>query len=285
MADIRKKVQKMIAEAFDYNKKALDAPDLVFSIEEFYKNLVKEIQIPDKLYRYRKNVSENEKYAESEIVNREIFLSPTRDFNDIFDSKPVFIKNQAINPKAGMTEYLYSLAQQGKDMGYWDESKQLKSELSDTYREMLKVACFSENNKNIPMWYFYANKYKGICIEYDIKDYKEKVLVEKDLQILPAIYTNDVGKYMANRHDGKKESVYINSMLKSKDWEFEKEWRLVSCQDKNSKEGGIIVPSPEITVIYYIKGKVDEIFLERLKNTNQADKLRGFSISDIGGLV
>ena len=36
-----------------------------------------------------------------------------------------------------------------------------------SYKERYRSACFSQDNDNAPMWAFYGDNHKGICIEYN----------------------------------------------------------------------------------------------------------------------
>ena len=93
------------------------------------------------------------------------------------------------------------------------------------------------------MWAHYANKYKGICIEYDFSKLNNDIL----FHLFPVFYTNfkkeDMGlQYTIEEHLDLKQMNYERSfpndvdylkdimplfLIKSKDWEYEKEWRLL----------------------------------------------------------
>ena len=83
---------------------------------------------------------------------------------------------------------------------------------------LIKVSCFAESNKSILMWAYYAGGYKGICIEYNFEDEKDKEM------LFPVIYSN-------------------NRLFKSKNWfrrkaycwKSENEWRMVKDNNKQTK--------------------------------------------------
>lgn len=108
------------------------------------------------------------------------------------------------------------------------ENKKLEEIISD-YINKKAVTCFSENYKNILMWSHYADNHKGFCIGYK-KDILSKIktpsggsrLVEVEYaEKMPSITelstTKEINKLM---------------VIKSTDWEYEKEWRLILEYDK-----------------------------------------------------
>lgn len=97
-----------------------------------------------------------------------------------------------------------------------------QKKVSDT----MGVSCFSENKSNLLMWAHYAGKGSGICIEYDtlISDFKgkwAKVHYDTNLpKIDPFLIMNN------DSYEGKIESFKLFT-VKSIDWNYESEWRLI----------------------------------------------------------
>jgi tetratricopeptide (TPR) repeat protein len=95
--------------------------------------------------------------------------------------------------------------------------------------ESARIACFTKDNVNIPMWNFYADEYKGICLEYKASDLPE---------IEPVIYTNELPEYnkimisVIKTEDVFAMSSYCElcSLHKSMQWKYEDEWRLLDCE-------------------------------------------------------
>ena len=115
------------------------------------------------------------------------------------------------------------------------------------------IACFSETPTSPPMWAHYAALHKGFVLEYDFKDYFTPCLNCKNTCIFrhyellyPVIYT----KTRFNAKDffssywshvilmnapvnvfipkDDELAIYKTLIHKSKDWEYEKEWRIIS---------------------------------------------------------
>lgn len=113
----------------------------------------------------------------------------------------------------------------------------------DDMNDLAFIKSFSEIKSSNLMWAHYANKYKGICIEYDFSKLNNDIL----FHLFPVFYTNfkkeDMGlQYTIEEHLDLKQMNYERSFLndvdylkdimhlfliKSKDWEYEKEWRLL----------------------------------------------------------
>lgn len=113
----------------------------------------------------------------------------------------------------------------------------------DDMNDLAFIKSFSEIKSNNLMWAHYANKYKGICIEYDFSKLNNDIL----FHLFPVFYTNfkkkDMGlQYTIEEHLDLKQMNYERSfpndvdylkdimplfLIKSKDWEYEKEWRLL----------------------------------------------------------
>ncbi|ADL32907.1 hypothetical protein bpr_I0157 [Butyrivibrio proteoclasticus B316] len=98
-------------------------------------------------------------------------------------------------------------------------------------------AAFALSNMNIPMWYYYAKEHKGICIEYDLTDFNAKNLSSPEVILLPVIYPDDktANTYRCSTYEENHENVMLvrNALVKNKNWNFEKEWRLISVERPN----------------------------------------------------
>lgn len=85
-----------------------------------------------------------------------------------------------------------------------------------------RVACFTESNNSIPMWAYYANSHKGVCLEYT-------PAVLKDDDVRKAIQKVTYIKGQFKPLHSIKCADDLNAMFfnKSISWKHEKEWRLV----------------------------------------------------------
>lgn len=132
----------------------------------------------------------------------------------------------------------------------------------------LGIICLSESYDNVLMWAHYSNKHTGICVEYDFTNVDEMLLSS----LLPVEYkkerpivTNDLYK------DKKKLSFNLlsSSYIKSKDWKYEKEWRILlplKYLDEN-----LNYKSPKITKVFFGLNVEEEQFKEYKNRIHEFD--------------
>ena len=94
------------------------------------------------------------------------------------------------------------------------------------------ICCLSEVRDNILMWAHYANAHRGFCLEFST-----------DLHIVPNVYQSDIGEiapfpvvplevkypeeYPVCNPLCPDDSANQTLLTKAKQWEYEKEWRMV----------------------------------------------------------
>ena len=132
-------------------------------------------------------------------------------------------------------------------------------------REQRYAACFSEEFKPTLMWAHYAKGHEGFCVEYDFKKYMkgcEENCVNilgchsfmLNLTLAPVHYSGsrfDATNYLKTLFQQKlgtrlnvslppyhADVLFMTKALlvKSEDWNYEKEWRLISPPENESKE-------------------------------------------------
>lgn len=99
-----------------------------------------------------------------------------------------------------------------------------------------RVSCFAESPYSTLMWSHYANQHKGFCIEHEIPPYSEsnELLFHN---IHPVIYS-DTRISTLEQHLNYSELPKITSeilwdlykyglLMKSMDWKYQNEWRLI----------------------------------------------------------
>lgn len=107
------------------------------------------------------------------------------------------------------------------------------------------VCCLSGCYNNILMWSHYADNHSGICIGIK-RNSKTRIVVEQSedntLYLRPReiIYSTDYNKLpQLRKKDINKEQIYKMLLYKTKDWSYEKEYRLLLQQVSNN-EGNIL---------------------------------------------
>ncbi|WP_461672522.1 DUF2971 domain-containing protein [Priestia megaterium] len=131
-------------------------------------------------------------------------------------------------------ETLIQVAEQRYNSVVEDYDKKLKN-LVESAQKLVLISCFSEKNNSMLMWSHYTNNHKGFCLEYNfIKP--DNILFNPAITetLHPIIYRDelfDIARYM--KTEGLIGEIYLMyiiayaSMIKSTEWSYEKEWRLI----------------------------------------------------------
>lgn len=209
---------------------------------------------PQKLYKYK---CFDKKTIDS-IRNNYIWLSKLSDLNDPFESfiNANFHPNKLINfvddyhffADNDYTQLWHNRVKNGENVievlksmigniQNTEEKMLANDKLYYCYRNMCKfymesssdfiklidksflIGSLTTNPLSITMWSHYADSHNGICIEYDLS---ENPYI--DAMVLPVIYTNttlSVDDIQDN------EFLLYAMLLKSFDWQYEDEWRVI----------------------------------------------------------
>lgn len=205
------------------------------AIAQYYK--------PKKIYKYFCF----DKNWKSNIFDGSIVFNIPHNFNDPHDSKWFLNHEEIIKARfkdigeewkigyKGMTEELFEIFKHGyeEDLAY--------------LQNIFKVSCFSETQCSNLMWGHYANKHTGFCIEYDVEK------LPSNLQLLlPVVYSDtpfNASPILDMRNITDKYASLCPMLFKSRDWSYEREWRMFKKTDNNEIQ---IEKIPEaITGIYF----------------------------------
>lgn len=203
---------------------------------------------PPALYRYRCG-------SEWDIENLKedsLWLSTLKEYNDPFENR-IFIDFKAIaddlickdKELIEMMHFRHIDQQNSIYKKYITDVMSMGEKLLDELemkRNRLFTACFSETNSSLLMWAHYANSHKGFCIGYQFKDIIEKFGVN----IFPITYSNDFLKIDSYDLFCDHHEIFIKACKKkSKEWLYEKEWRLFGKYRINEPyEKGMTIKAP-----------------------------------------
>lgn len=192
-------------------------------------------KLPKRLFRYRSGVFEDGRCLDIEsLYKMEVWAVAAQNFNDPYDSAT-------------------SLKHSGSEI----EKEKIIKKFSELNQKYTYVACFSQKQNSLPMWSYYAKDHTGFCIEYDPYDFPEESYP------IPVKYINSIPDY---NKLGK--TVIPFSLIKSKQWKHEKEWRIVQFADFNETQNyvkamPILVNKP--TAIYLGCRSRDDLISELSK--------------------
>lgn len=236
---------------------------------EFIKEQLKNMEEDISLYRYKPINT----YAKEEIEKQKIFMNIPSKFDDLFDSNcvvdidlepnkeyaPLF---HALYLSKYMDENLHKLSQISDTNGWDDYFKHVNTDID----KLIRVSSLAEDYNNIPLWYYYANQHKGICIEYSLKEIVKRL--RENEYIMPVVYTDNYFKYnpaTGYTLDKRELNIRTNVLVKHDSWKFEKEWRIVQIRKKNCRNHTRKIPIK--SVIFGLN--VDKYDKRELKNLNK----------------
>jgi len=134
-------------------------------------------------------------------------------------------------------------------------------------RNILGISCFSELYDSILMWSHYADKNKGICIEYDSNKpmfdlakkvtYSENIYtinVKNELELTPEYIDSEIIKLCYHKYNG---------------WNYEKEWRILF------QSNGLVEYEPKSLTAIYFGSNMEIADIERVfEYTKHIDGLK-----------
>ena len=112
------------------------------------------------------------------------------------------------------------------------------AEIVEETNKNLRICSFSLIKNSLLLWSHYSDEHKGICIEYDFEDTDP---IRTFIQ--PVVYSNKVHK-IGIFEEYTPMQMIGSSLIKSKDWEYEQEWRLTIFKQKDNFPQKMISPNP-----------------------------------------
>jgi len=156
---------------------------------------------PERLYKFMRFDKDN--YWMDTLKKFRLFMSDPLEFNDPFEG--------------GIISFFPSVAGISIVTNLGQLHHIIKSGLSK-----FKTTCFSETCRSKSMWAYYADSYKGFCLEFAVTDTFKNIrnvnYVQDDIRYTPE-YIEDL-EYLSR-------SLKNALLFKSKDWEKEMEWRII----------------------------------------------------------
>lgn len=200
--------------------------------------------MPRYLYKYR---SFNE-YWESTLFEGLVYFPDALSLNDPFDCH-VYIDVNRFTSFMDEFASKYIFPNNSLDEIHKAYNTRIKNNLKVAYGRIKRdtlLTCFSENVNSILMWSHYSECHRGFCIEYDTK----KIDMEYKRFLFPVTYEREVFDYtdiaimnellnllFLNVIKEKKtiieynlkyiDNTMIPMLIKSKEWNYEKEWRII----------------------------------------------------------
>lgn len=147
-----------------------------------------------------------------------------------------------------------------------------RDHLNSKIRQSCNICSLCENGHSLPMWAHYGDDHKGFAMEYDFSVLPAEHSVRESLW--PVLYDDkmyDVTPQIFGRKVEEFNPLFLigGALQKSRDWQYEKEWRIVLPVGAETSAANVSVPTP---VALYLGALIDStnerklIDLARLKN-------------------
>lgn len=194
---------------------------------------------PETVYKYRKW---NDEFQKKLLTDNELYMSPAELFNDPFDCK-IYKNYSLLDTPEKINKHIDKCVEDAKD---WmlennknadEQRKILEERISDLIKYQVRsdyyddkmfnnnygIACFSKRWNSILMWSHYADNHKGYCIGFDEKRLRYSMIFGNCdyvtyADVFPEIHPDDNSKEIRD----------YRTYYKSKEWEYEEEYRLVN---------------------------------------------------------
>lgn len=213
---------------------------------------------PKSLYKYRPFNN----FTLEIIANQKIFFPKPDLFNDPYDCK---IK---VDNSFSIQDYINLVIEEGNQLGKHkleieNEVNKIRSTgiIPDSFMENLDsglnwihslcdnvgVLSLSEDPKNILMWAHYADDHNGVCIEF--KRDVSNILGQSD-STKKVVYAASYPKIKIMDFKNQNPKIFERILrTKSKDWSYEKEWRVIIENGNESHP----IPGEIVSIIFGVR--------------------------------
>lgn len=231
---------------------------------------------PPFLYKYT-NIS---KYDLNNLRGNSLTATIPTKFNDLFDSTMHF------DTYSKNSKEIFELNQLGRKIGLENVVDEKTAEVllknSDTtdrfkstyLTQGFRIASLSLIPEDIKMWSHYANSNRGICIKYSFN----KDIHRISRFIYPVLYIDkpiDV-TYLCDCENKINLAVLSSILSKYKEWEHEKEWRIILYVGYQNKERIHLTGIPKPDCIYLGNKFVDNYHKCRREDNEEFRNISGF---------
>ncbi len=211
--------------------------------------LLPPLYVPNFLYKYT-----SVDRALEVLQTGQVYFTHRRELNDPFDGKQatdlsnresrkelIKLSNRKIKEQESqgrdLNHLLSGTAREEYQKRFIEDDKFanniMQQHEEDTDKSNTGVYCFSEKEDSIIMWTHYANNHQGCCLEFNFQEhicrYREDGKYCFPFSLISMIRYCD--KYPVHVFGSRKEyfSYPLKSrhLTKSKDWQYEKEWRAI----------------------------------------------------------
>jgi len=214
------------------------------------------------LYKFK---SFDDKNYYKDLLNNFLWLSSRTELNDPFDAQIPMryelctdsqIKQKMFDllPINIPEEYRKRIVEQ-KFEERKKNPKFFENKLNEAIDTTVGVCSFTKHLDNLLLWAHYAEKHSGFCLEYDAMKLNNNInekfeKLEMRIFLLKVFYYSDFP--IVNPCEHSMDEMYkMQFLTKSKDWEYEDEWRILCLDGHKRKDKNEPIEPECITNIYF----------------------------------
>ena len=218
---------------------------------------IAENRIPPYLYKYR-DTGENTRNI---FTQSKLYFAQPHQFNDPFDCQ---LAIDTTCTKAELNQFIkrnnsHLIRAERREIfeKYLNNPALLRSIINEAAHDSLSrtgICCFGPNELNLLMWAHYSDSHRGLCLKFD-------VAADPNAFVFPfKVKYRD--NYPRLNHISTAEGVSVREMVitKSKDWEYENEFRIMKFQDT-----GLHMFKKQALVGVTFGCKASNIFIQEIK--------------------
>jgi len=198
-----------------------------------------------------------------DILKNILFFPSNSQLNDPFDSQ-IPTRYDLGNEKA-LNEYLKNIVtknvSESVKIDYLlNAAKQelknnplkFQNNIDNLVERKVGILALTENHKNLLLWSHYAHKHTGFCVELDAQSLNNIIInefkVNRELAFIFKVkYQNKFPIINPFKHTTN-ERLQLQFLIKSKDWKYEQEWRIILMNGSRQKRE---IPPEVIRNIYF----------------------------------
>ena len=207
-------------------------------------NFIKAVNIPDRLFKYRR--FDEDGRALQCLEKDQLFCVKAALLNDPYECTVHFAEDT-------FTELI---------------EEDLEGSYCDHNAQHLYICSFSELGDSSLMWSHYAEDHKGFCIEYNFAECPHMLCWQFLYPVLYQEEMADLSDYHRNPYDLNFLMDKLTAMIKSSQWAYEKEWRMIMPFDIGNIPA-VPMPMPQPKAVY-AGCRTAEENLEKLMRITQA---------------
>lgn len=221
-----------------------------------------EIEVPGTLYKYRSLAGQQRSFTSSIILKRELWWSPASQLNDEWDCSPLPVLSgsrwaKELAMRRTLRNAFPNLEKvEVKRLASWragrpsEEFEASMTKMIEEGRSKIGVCSLSSSPAVSKLWADYADEHRGICLRFDdiAPDSQSNLSPLPHFGLAMRVsYQDDRPRIQVWGRDDGYDKLTKYLLTKTREWEYEEEWRLVDSGFTGSRP----FPAPALSGVIF----------------------------------